>query len=110
MAEERVDAERVAQMRQMLAAPDGGEAKVRQRFGESVTDTEEYAAAQRQLRASRERQRQQREKAAQQKTADKAQRAQQARQRVDEVQAKIQETNEKSAQSQSQKKTHAQAM
>ena len=63
MAEQRIDADQVAQMRAMLAQR-GGEEAVRRRFGDAAVDGPEAQAARRQIEASRERQREQRERAA----------------------------------------------
>lgn len=59
----KVDAERVAAMRRMLADPEQGAAAVTKRFGEGAQNTDEFQAAQRQIKANQQRAREQREAA-----------------------------------------------
>ncbi|MBE7157891.1 MAG: hypothetical protein INR62_05580 [Rhodospirillales bacterium] len=60
---DQVDAEKVSQMRQLLAQP-GGQALIEKRYGSGATNSPEYAAAQKAQRAAAERARAQREAAA----------------------------------------------
>ncbi|WP_287004255.1 MULTISPECIES: hypothetical protein [Gordonia] len=73
-ARRQVDAERVASMRVLLAQP-GGRAEIARRYGESATESPEFAAAERQNAAVAARAREARESAIreQQQRADRAQ-------------------------------------
>lgn len=72
MAEQDIDAQRVAQMRALLAQR-GGEEELRRRFGDAAVDGPEAQAARRQIEASRERQRQERERIAREVEQQRAQ-------------------------------------
>lgn len=85
MATEKIDAERVEQIRGMLSRP-GGEAEVRKRFGEAALGSDEYAAAKREISRVRRRQAEARLDAVAEEHAQTSQRQRDRRQEVNREQ------------------------
>lgn len=92
--EGRVDAARVAHMRELLSKP-GGEAEVARYYGPEATDSDEFRAAERQQQRAVQRGREQREAAAQAvvETAARARRSAESRRGGDASQSKLDQAN-----------------